>query len=84
MCGLQVYRLIYIVNLLMEASLLALAKSIFYTCITTVFFRQEKVAIIKTKSATIALFSSTPFLLVILSFSPFLFLRYCDFGASRA
>ena len=34
----------------------------------------SKVAFIKTKSATIALFS----------FSPFLFLRYYDFGASRA
>ena len=68
----------------MEASLLALAKSIFYICITAVFFWQEKVAIIKTKSATIALFSSPPFLLLTLSFFPFLLLRYCDFGASRA
>ena len=44
----------------------------------------SKVAIIKTKSATIAFFSSPPFLLLALSFSPFLFLRYCDFRASRA
>ena len=44
----------------------------------------SKVAIIKTKSATIAFFSSPPFLLLTLSFSPFLFLRYYDFGASRA
>ena len=47
------------------------------------FFGQNminsKVAIIKTKSATTA-FS----LLLALSFSPFLFFRYCDFGASRA
>ena len=53
----------------------------------TVFFRPKtvsKVAIIKTKSATIAFFSSPPFLLLALSFSPFLFLRHCDFGASRA
>ena len=42
------------------------------------FFRPKtisKVAIIKTKSATIAFF---------FSFSPFFFLRYYDFGASRA
>jgi len=32
----------------------------------------------------IAIFSSPPFLLLALSFSPFLFLCYCDFGASRA
>ena len=40
------------------------------------FFSAEisKVAIIKTKSATIAFFSSPPFLLLPLSFSPFLFL----------
>ena len=44
----------------------------------------SKVAIIKTKSTTIAFFSSAPFLLLVLSFSPFLFLRYYDFGASRA
>ena len=44
-----------------------------------------KVAIIKTKSATIAFFfRSVPFLLLAPAFSPFLFLRYCDFGASRA
>ena len=41
-------------------------------------------AISKTKRATIAFFSSPSFLLLALSFSPFLFLRYCDFGASRA
>ena len=42
------------------------------------FFSAEisKVAIIKTKSATIAFFSSPPFLLLPLSFSPFLFLCY--------
>ena len=53
----------------------------------TVFFGQKlfsKVAIIKTKSTTIAFFSSPPFLLLALCFSPFLFLCYCDFGASRA
>ena len=44
----------------------------------------SKVAIIKTKSATITFFSSPPFFVFALSFSPFLFLRYCDFGASRA
>ena len=45
----------------------------------------SKVAIIKTKSATIAFFfRSLPFLLLAPAFSPFLFLRYCDFGASRA
>jgi len=44
----------------------------------------SKVAIMKTKSATIAFFSSPPFLLLNLSLSPFLFLRYCDFGPSRA
>ena len=43
-----------------------------------------QVAIIKTKSATIAFFSCPPFLLLALSFSPFLFLRYYDFGASWA
>ena len=48
----------------------------------TVF--SAKVAIIKTKSATIAFFSSPPFLLLAHSFSPFLFLCYRDFGASRA
>ena len=42
---------------------------------TTIF----KVAIIKTKSATIDFFSSSPFFLLALSFSPFLSLRYCDF-----
>ena len=48
------------------------------------FFRPKtisKVAIIITKIVTIAFFSSPPFLLLALSFSPFLFLRYCDFGA---
>ena len=44
----------------------------------------SKVAIIKTKSATIAFFSSPPFVLPAFSFSPFLFLRWCDFGAYRA
>ena len=39
------------------------------------FFFLAKVAIIKTKSATIAFFSSPPFLLLAHSFSPFLFLR---------
>ena len=51
------------------------------------FFRPKpisKVAIVKTKSAIIACFSSPPFLLLSLSFSPFLFLRYYDFGASWA
>ena len=51
------------------------------------FFRPKpisKVAIVKTKSAIIACFSSPPFLLLALSFSPFLFLRYYDFGASWA
>ena len=51
----------------------------------TVFFSGQKLppkkAIIKTKSVTIAFFSSPPFPLLALSFSPFLFLRYCDFGA---
>ena len=41
----------------------------------------SKVAIIKTKSVTIAFFSSPPFPLLALSFSPFLLLRYYDFGA---
>ena len=52
-----------------------------------VFFRPKaisQVAIIKTKSATITFFSSPPFFVFALSFSPFLFLRYSDFGASRA
>ena len=52
-----------------------------------VFFRPKaisKVAIIKTKSATITFFPSPPFFVFALSFSPFLFLRYSDFGASRA
>ena len=44
----------------------------------------SKVAIIKTKSATIAFFSSPSFLPLALSFSPLLFLRYYHFGASRA
>ena len=42
------------------------------------FFRPKtilKVGIIKTKSATMACFSSPPFLLLALSFSPFLFLN---------
>ena len=37
----------------------------------------------KSKSATIAFFSSPPFFLLAFSFSPFLFLRWCDFRASR-
>ena len=47
--------------------------------VSNIFF--SKVAIIKAKSATIAFFSSPPFFLLALSFSPFLFLRYCEFGA---
>ena len=45
-----------------------------------------KVAIIKTTSATIAFFFTSPpfFLLPLFSFSPFLFLHYCDFGAYQA
>ena len=43
-----------------------------------------KVAFIKTMSAAIAFFSSSPFFLLALSFSPFLSLRFCDFGAYRA
>ena len=39
---------------------------------------------LQTKSATIACFSSPPFFLLALAFSPFLFLRYSDFGTSRA
>ena len=38
-------------------------------------FNISKVAIIKTERATIAFFSSPPFFLPALSFSPFLFLR---------
>ena len=41
----------------------------------------SKVVIIKTKSVTIAFLSSPPFPLLAISFSPFLLLRYCDFGA---
>ena len=44
----------------------------------------SKVAIIKTKSATIAFSSSPPFLLLAVPFSHFLFLPYYDFGASWA
>ena len=53
----------------------------------TVYFRPKtisKVAIIKTKSATIVFFSSPPFFLLALSFFPFLCFRWCDFGAYRA
>ena len=50
----------------------------------TVFCFSAKVAIIKTKSASIAFFSSPSFFLPSLPFSPFLFHRYCDFGAYRA
>ena len=47
-----------------------------------IFF--SKVAIIKTKSAAIAVFSSSPFFLLAVSFSPFLnSFRFCDFGAYR-
>ena len=42
-----------------------------------------KVAILKTKSAIIAFFSSPSFLFLTLSFSPFLFLCYCDFSGLR-
>ena len=48
----------------------------------TVFLRPKtisKIAIIKTKSEAIAFF----LLLLALSFSPFLFVRLCDFGAYR-
>ena len=50
------------------------------------FSNSSKVAIIKTKNATIAFFSSfsPPFLLLALSFSPYLFHRYYYFGVSRA
>ena len=48
------------------------------------FLLFSKVAIKKTKSATIAFFSFPPFLLLALSFSPLLFLRYYDFGASQS
>ena len=44
-------------------------------------FFLAKVAIIKTKSATIAFYSSPLFLL--LALVPFFFLRSYDFGASR-
>ena len=46
-------------------------------------FFSAKVAIMKTQSATISFFSCPLFLLLDLSFSPFLFIRFCDFGASR-
>ena len=42
------------------------------------------IAIIQIKSVTIAFLSSPPFLLHALSFSPVLFLCYCDFGVSQA
>ena len=51
---------------------------------STELFSVKKVAIVTTKSATIAFSSSPPFLLLALSFSPFLFPRYFDFEASRA
>ena len=44
----------------------------------------SKVAIIKTKSATIVFFLFSSFFLVALAFSPFFFLLYNDFGTSRA
>ena len=52
----------------------------------TVFLSQSisKVAITKTKSVTIAFFSSPPFRLLAIYFSPVFFLRYRDFGASQA
>lgn len=52
-------------------------------CVQQFFFGQKlsKVAIIKTKSTTVAFPSSPPFLLLALSFSPLF--RYCDFGTSR-
>ena len=53
----------------------------------TVFFRPKtisNVAIIKTTSAIIAFFSSPPFFLLAVSFSPFFFLRWCNFGAYEA
>ena len=51
------------------------------------FYRPKaisKLAIIKAKSATIAFFSSPPFLLLALAFSPFFTVCYYDFGASRS
>ena len=44
----------------------------------------SRVAIIKTTSTKIVFLSSPPFLLLALSFSPFLFLGYYDFKASQA
>ena len=44
----------------------------------------SKEATIKTKSETVAFFYSPPFLPLALCCSPFLFLHYRDFGASRA
>ena len=55
-----------------------IAKWIF--CVQHFFL--AKVAIIKTKSATIAFYSSPPFLL--LALAPFFLLRSYDFGACRA
>ena len=49
-------------------------------CVQQVFF----FFFLAIKSATIAFFSSPPFLLLAFSLSLFLFLRFCDFGASRA
>ena len=43
-----------------------------------------KGTIIKTKSTTIAFFLFSSFTSPRCFFSPFLFLRYCNFGASRA
>ena len=52
------------------------------------FFRRKtisKLAIIKLRVQLLLFFGfSPPFLLLALSFSPFLFLRCCGFGASRA
>ena len=58
-----------------------------FCVLPTVFFGPKtifKVAIIKTNSATITFLCCPSFLLLTLSFSPFISLRYYDFGASRA
>ena len=52
------------------------------------FFRPKPVSKVahykKVRVQPLLFFPPSPFLLFTLSFSPFLFLRYCDFGASRA
>ena len=66
-------------------SIILLLSILFYSCISCRIFDNviaNRVAVIKTKSATIAFFSSPPFLLLALSLSPFLFLHCYDFGAS--